>query len=114
MFEQALSNNHSLTLALRVVGFVLMLLGLRIAVSPVVQATRWIPLVGDLSRLGANLFAGVLALVLSLSSVALAWFIYRPLIAVGLLALAMASLWWARRVAQQRRHKSSLVQQGGS
>ncbi|GEM84456.1 TMEM43 family protein [Meiothermus hypogaeus] len=109
MFEQALSNNHSLTLALRVAGFALMLFGLRLAVSLLIQATRWIPLVGDLSRLGANLFAGVLALVLSLSSVALAWVIYRPLVAMGLIGLAMASLWWAQRVAQQRNQRSSLL-----
>lgn len=113
MFDQAISNNNSLTIALRVVGFVLMLLGLRIAVSPIVQATRWIPVVSDLSRLGANLFAGVLALVLSLGSVALAWIIYRPLIALGLIGLAAASLWWARRVAQQRSQQGALLQQGG-
>jgi hypothetical protein len=92
MFQAAMSENATLTWILRVVGFVLMAIGLALIFSPIATFADVIPLVGDFLRLGAGLFAAAVAFGLSFITIAIAWVFYRPLIGVPLLVVGVGAI----------------------
>lgn len=97
MFQHAFSANRVLTWVLRGLGTFLMFLGARLIIEPLTKITDWIPLFGGLIDAGATLASGLLAIVLSAVTVALSWFVVRPLLSIGLFAAAGALLWFAKR-----------------
>lgn len=91
LFERAEQQNRTTTIAMRVIGALLMAFGFRTLFSPIATLTGWIPLLGGLTRAGLNLLAGSLALVISVATASTAWLVYRPLVAVPLLLLTVAA-----------------------
>jgi hypothetical protein len=83
------AKNSKLTWILRLVGFVLMALGLAMVFSPIAVVADVIPLIGDLLRMGTGLFAGVIAAALSLLTISIAWIAYRPLLGIPLAAVSL-------------------------
>jgi hypothetical protein len=106
MFDSAIKQNNAMTTFLRVFGFGLMAGGFRLLFSPLTAIAGVIPLLGGLLRFGATTVAGVLAFVLSLVTASLAWFTYRPLIAIPLLVAAVASFYLARQAGKSRPAKN--------
>ncbi len=86
MIHQLQSQNAKLTWILRLVGFVIMAMGIAAVFSPLTVVADVVPLFGNLLQMGVGLFAMLMAGALSLFTIALAWLAYRPLLAVGLLA----------------------------
>ena len=104
MFESARQANRFLTWILRLVGFLLMLFGLRAVLDPLATLGDVVPFLGRIVGAGAGFVAGVLALALSAATIGLAWLFYRPLFGVPLLAAAVALIvWLARRSGTRRR-----------
>lgn len=94
MFESALKQNTILTWILRAAGFLLMFFGLVLFFRPISVLGDIIPFVGSMMAFGTGLFALVIAGALSISTIAVAWIFYRPLLGIGLLAVAIAALVW--------------------
>lgn len=92
MFATLESENRMLTWILRGVGFAMMAIGLAMLFAPIAVLGDIVPIFGDLLRFGAALFAGTIAAVLSLVTIAIGWVAYRPLVGVPLLVLAIAGL----------------------
>lgn len=85
MFERAVRDNELMTWLLRAVGTVLMLVGVCMVLSLARSLVAWVPLLGGLLECGI-LLAGIAGgLLLSLVSISLAWMVYRPLLAAGLI-----------------------------
>jgi hypothetical protein len=84
------AENARLTWILRLVGFLLMAFGIGLVMNPLSVFADVIPFLGSLLGAGIALFAGVIALGLSLTTIALAWIAYRPLLGIGLLVVAVA------------------------
>jgi hypothetical protein len=84
--------NTVLTWALRGLGLLLMAVGLSPVFRPVATVADVVPFLGNLLSAGAGVFAGVIALVLSRVTIAIGWLYHRPLLGVGLLAVAAALL----------------------
>ncbi len=100
MFTLAVKENNMLTWAMRFLGFFLMLGAFRIILGPLEAMTRGIPLLGTMVRAGLSAVSFVLAFALTLVTVAISWFTFRPLIAIPLLTLALAGIfvaWWMGR-----------------
>lgn len=106
MFEAAVSENNALTWAMRVLGFAFMVFGIRLLFKPLTAITNMIPGLAGLVRLGVNAVAAVLAFALSLVTASLAWFTYRPLIAVPLVVLAVLAFVMAQRAAKTKAQPS--------
>jgi hypothetical protein len=87
MFAEAEAANRVLTWVLRAVGAVLMLVGFGLLMAPLGVLGSVIPFVGSLLSAGSWLVALLLTLVVSPVIVATAWLFYRPLVAVGVLAV---------------------------
>lgn len=92
MFATQERNNKLLTWVLRIVGFVMMAFGLSTLFQPLIMFARFIPFLGSLLNVGVGLFAGAIAFVCSLVTIAIAWIFYRPLLGIGLLIVAGAIL----------------------
>lgn len=90
MFQQAQAENNMMTWLLRLVGYVLMAAGIGMVFKPLVVMADVIPFIGNLLGMGVAFVAGLIALPLTLTTIAIGWIFYRPLLGVALLAAAVA------------------------
>lgn len=100
MFQAAQQENTFIAWLLRILGFALMFIGLKLILGPLSTLGDVVPFIGSLIAFGAGTLAFLIALPLSLVVIALAWIFYRPLLAGGILALALATFvlpWWLKR-----------------
>jgi hypothetical protein len=106
MVGQLEAENTLLTWLLRAGGFLIMAFGISIILKPIAVFASFIPIFGAVSRGGIAVFAMLVAMALSLTTIALAWLAYRPWLAGGLLAGAILSIVlvvsFVRRPAGQR------------
>lgn len=97
MFKSAQTSNTILTWVLRAAFFLLMFIGLMIVFRPLSVAGSVIPILGKLVGAGTGLVAFLLAAIFSLTTIAMAWLFYRPLLGASLLAAAAAGVYWLAR-----------------
>ncbi len=103
MFQAAKAENAAMTWILRLVGLVMMFIGLALVFEPLGVLADILPFMGDLLRLGTGLFAGLLALSLSLLTISVAWVFYRPLLGVPLLVGSVALLVYGKKMGAGKR-----------
>jgi len=90
MFEGARDENSMMTWALRLLGIILVVAGLRSMFGILVNILNVIPALGSVANLGINLVTGVIGVVWSLIIIALAWIFYRPILGIAILAVVGA------------------------
>lgn len=98
MFREKASEERVVTWLLRVVGFIVMLVGFCLMASPLSTLLGVIPLLEDLAEIGAFLTALVIAVPLTLIIIATAWIAHRPLIGVGLIVAAIVLAFVLRKL----------------
>jgi hypothetical protein len=89
MFQKAQDDNRILTWILRAVGFLLMLIGLNMIFKLFSVFADVVPFLGTIVEAGTGLIAFLLAAVLALITIATAWIVFRPLLAIILLTAAV-------------------------
>jgi len=102
MFEAAQSENTVLTWILRVVGFLAMFIGLRMMLAPISVAMDVLPFLGNIAEMGLGMVSFLITLVLSLITIAVAWIVYRPLLAGVLIAVAVAGVFAFIRLRRKK------------
>ncbi len=103
MFKAAQSENRILTWILRLAGFLLMFFGLKMIFGPLGVLADVLPFLGSLMRVGTGLVSGILAFVLSLITIAIAWLFYRPILGGILLVVAIGSLIFLRKIWKRKK-----------
>ena len=88
MFAGAEKQNNLMKWLLRMGGFVMMFIGFSLILKPLSVIADFVPLIGSLVGAGAGFAALCMSIVLSLTTIAVAWLFFRPLMAVILLGLA--------------------------
>lgn len=88
MFQKAQRDNVFLTWIVRAVGFILMFAGLSMIFKVLSVVADVLPFLGSVVGAGTGIISFLIAAVLSLITVAVAWIVYRPLLGVLLLAAA--------------------------
>jgi hypothetical protein len=88
MFASAESENTLITWLVRLGAFVLMWIGLAMVFGPIKVLGDVVPFIGSILGAGIGLVAGMVSLVLSFVTMAIAWIVYRPVIGIALLVLA--------------------------
>lgn len=73
---------------LRLAGFLVMLIGLNMVFRPLSVTADVVPLFGRIVAAGTGIIAFLLAAMLSLITIAVAWLIYRPLLGIALFVIA--------------------------
>lgn len=101
MFDDAKHANVMLTWGLRLLGWVVMLIGISLILRPLSVLSSFVPFLGYIIEYGMGLIAIVSSLFLSIITIAIAWFAYRPVISSILFGLAFllfgGGLKWRRK-----------------
>ncbi len=91
MFADAENENLLIAWAIRLGGFLLMAFGVALLLGPLGAIASVVPVIGYIVEGGAGAISFLIALVLSLVTVSLAWIFYRPLTGIILLVLAVSA-----------------------
>lgn len=100
MFAHAVSENTIITWLLRAVGLLLLTIGFALFLSPIGVILDVIPFLGSIARMGTGIIAFFLAILVGTTTIAIAWFWYRPVLAAGILAagvIAAAAVYYLGR-----------------
>ena len=104
MFASADRANTTLTWGLRALAFLLMMMGVGLALRPLRVLADVVPIAGTIVGIGLGFISFAVAAPLTLATIALAWIAHRPVLGVGLLILGAAlGGWLAIRAARKRR-----------
>lgn len=94
MFETEKAANKAFLWILRILGIVLAIAGFRNIFSLLVTLFKVVPPLAKVVGLGVGLVTGVLGIVWALIFILLAWIVYRPVLAISLLVVAVALIVW--------------------
>ncbi|MER8895546.1 TMEM43 family protein [Mesorhizobium sp. M0676] len=103
MFADAVSANTLITWLLRGAGLLLLTIGFALFLSPIGVILDVIPFLGSMARMGTGIIAFVLAILVGTVTIAIAWFWYRPLLAVAILAAGVIAAVIVYRIGRSRR-----------
>lgn len=103
MFADAVSANTLITWLLRGAGLLLLTIGFALFLSPIGVILDVIPFLGSMARMGTGIIAFVLAILVGTTTIAIAWFWYRPLLAVGILAAGVIAAVIVYRIGRSRK-----------
>ncbi|MDL2216122.1 TMEM43 family protein [Desulfovibrio sp. OttesenSCG-928-M14] len=92
MYGAAHSSNATMTWILRLVGTILVITGLKFIVAPLEVFASVIPLLGDIVGAGTGIVSTLLGLAWSLLIISIAWLRFRPVVGLGMIAVAVALL----------------------
>ena len=102
MFRSEEEINVIITWGLRLLGVVLMFIGFTMLLQPLVVVADFVPLIGSILGAGTFLVSLALTTVLATVTIAIAWFFYRPLVAIVVLAVGIALAFGFRTLAARR------------
>lgn len=88
MIQQAKEANVFRTWMVRLLGFILMFAGVSMIFKPLATLGDVVPVIGSVISMGTGIVAFVIALPLTLLTIALAWIAHRPVLGVILLLIA--------------------------
>ena len=106
MFANERSSNNVMKWILRLIGFLLVLAGLKGIIGIVVAILKLIPFVANIVNLAVNIVVGVVAFAWSLLVIAIAWIIYRPVLGVILLAIGGFAIWWFAKKGEKAKEEA--------
>ncbi len=107
MFQQMQKENTIQTWLLRLVGLILMASGIGLIFKPLSTLGDVVPLIGNILSMGIGVFAFIMALVLSLITIAIAWIAHRPLLGILILVIGaglFVAIWF---IAKQKKAKAA-------
>jgi hypothetical protein len=97
MFADEISKNTIMTWILRLVGFLIMTLGFSMILKPIAVLGDVLPFLGNLLGAGIGIISGLISFALSLTTIAIAWFFYRPLLSLGIIAVVVVTLFLLKK-----------------
>lgn len=90
MFKEAQTANTVATWILRVVGLIFLWVAFALTMAPLSALGAVVPPLGRMIGFGTGLIALLLAVLLGTATIAIAWFWYRPLLAIGIAVAGLA------------------------
>ncbi len=94
MFKTLQDQNNMMTWVIRFVGWLMMFIGLAMVLAPLSVMADIIPFLGDLVGMGTGIVAFLIASASAMVVIGVAWIAYRPLLGIGLLAVAGACIFF--------------------
>lgn len=102
MFADAQAENVTITWIIRAVGLVLLWIGFALVLAPLSVMGAVIPALGQLIGWGTGLVALLLAVLVGAGTIAIAWFWYRPLLAIGIVVVGLVVAFAIARLGRSR------------
>jgi hypothetical protein len=103
MFEVAQREGMTHAWVMRLIGFLLLAVGVFLVLRPLAVLADVIPFAGWMVTVATALFAAAVALGLSLVTIAFGWLFYRPLLGGGLLAVGLLGIGGLYLLARRKR-----------
>ncbi len=97
MIVRAQRDNMLLTWLLRFAGFMMMFVGLMLFMRPMAVIADFLPFLGRIVSAGTGIISFLISSSLSLTTIAIAWIFYRPLLGILLLLVVAALLFTIRK-----------------
>lgn len=94
MFEKAQANNRMMAWILRLASLVMLCFGFSLIMKPLVVLADVLPFLGTIVGYGTGLVAFVCGLSVWVLVTAIAWFVTRPLLSIGMVALLVVLVYW--------------------
>lgn len=89
MFQAAQEANKVMTWGIRIVGFVLLLVGFGLILKPISVFASVLPFLGKIAAAGTGIIGFLLAGIVWTVTVAFAWIFYRPILGIGILVVTV-------------------------
>ena len=105
MILQARSENNLWAWVLRLVGVLLIVIGLKGMFGLLPMLFKVLPFLGSIVDAGVGLVSWILGLAWSLIIIAIAWLVFRPIIGISLLVLAIAGIVFLKRRGKKNEEK---------
>ena len=105
MILQARSENNMLTWVLRLVGVLLIVIGLKGMFGLLPMLFKVLPFLGSIVDAGVGLVSWIFGLAWSFIIIAIAWLVFRPIIGISLLVLAIAGIVFLKRRGKKNEEK---------
>ncbi len=102
MFEKAQDDNATLTWILRGVGLLVLFIGFSALFAPVTLLASYVPILGSLVSGAVGLVAAAATAIVGPSVIAIAWFAYRPIVSIAVLAIGAAIAFGFRQLRLRR------------
>ena len=88
MFQNAQDSNAMWTWVWRVVGWLMMYIGLKMILAPLAVLADVLPIFGNIVEMGNGIIAFLVSAVVALLVIAIGWIFYRPILGILILAAA--------------------------
>jgi len=102
MFAHAQAANRTLTWILRAAGFGAMFFGGLLLLGPISALAHILPFLGSLVEMGFAIVAFFISAILSMLVIATAWIVYRPILGVALIVMAIGGIILLKRLHTKR------------
>ena len=102
MFETEHKSNKMMAWFLRLLGIMLIFLGLKNIFDILVTLLKVLPFLSNIANMGVSLVCGILAFVIGLVVIAIAWIVYRPVLGIVLLVAAGALIWFLAKKNKEK------------
>lgn len=103
MLNRYNQSNTLLTFGVRFLGFILMFIGLQMLVNPIIAIARFVPYLSEITEFISSFLLLAIALILSLLTIAVAWLVYRPILAISLLIVTGIIIYYIRQYIKNKR-----------
>lgn len=97
MLDKYRNDNKVLTMFLRFFGWFLMFIGLKLFFEPLMNILNFIPVLGKLADTATTFIFALITFILSLFTISIAWFAYRPLLSISLIALGGLTAYFVKK-----------------
>lgn len=102
MFQHAHDENTMMTWILRLVGLLLVVGGFKAMFSIVTTLLKVLPFLANIADVGIGIVCGVLGFVWSLLVIGIAWLVFRPVIGIALLVVAVGGIIFLKSRAKKK------------
>ena len=102
MFKDAQDENRILTWIFRLVGVIVMFIGLTLVLRPLVVVADVVPFIGNMLGAGAALVSAVVTAVVAPLVIAIAWLWYRPLVSIIAIVIGLGVAFGLRALAKRK------------
>ncbi len=103
MFKAAEAANRMMTWILRLVGFLAIWFGLMAILKPLTVMADILPFMGDLLGMGLAIGTFFVGGAMSITVIGIGWLVYRPVLGVGLLVVAVGLMVWLKKTGKSHR-----------
>ncbi len=87
MLEKYTNENKLQTMGFRILGWFLMFVGLKLLFEPLMNLLNLVPILGQLANWATTFICALISCALSLFTIGIAWFAYRPLLSLLLIII---------------------------